>query len=175
MKIRCGFVSNSSDASFAIPLDRITKWQVEAICRHSALGGMLGIEYADDAWSIMVTEKYVLGDTSMDNFDMDEFFDCIGIPKEVVCRDSGSGNWTDVDPPDWEDEDARETMAVGRWVRRKNTKPDTGRLGYGRMPDEEFFREFLKHKDFEFLEKLAEKSDMVKKILADPSFEVGKD
>ena len=57
MKIRCGFVSNSSDASFVIPLDRLTPLQIEAIKRHCALGEIIGIPCPNDPIELTFQRK----------------------------------------------------------------------------------------------------------------------
>ena len=173
MKLRLGFVSNSSDASFAIPLDRLTQWQIEAIKRHSALGEMLGIAWADDEWSISVTDRFIVGDTGMDNFDMDAFFEAIGIPDNAIFRDSAKralsrdGNWNHgIMPSDW-NESAFSDIASVRF--------DAAAHSQSGMTDKEFFANWLKDKDFKFLEELAKKSEMAKRLLADPDFKVGSD
>lgn len=79
MKIRHGFVSNSSSSSFIIPLALVTAEQIEQIQNHSALGAEMDIDYAEDAWTIEVTSTVIRGWTSMDNFDMEAFFRRIGV------------------------------------------------------------------------------------------------
>ncbi len=76
MKIRSNFVSNSSSSSFIISLDDITAKQLEQIKNHIEVGKELGIEYIDksDEWDIEIKGNCVLGSTSMNNFDIEEFF-----------------------------------------------------------------------------------------------------
>ena len=171
MKIRLGFVSNSSDASFAIPLDRLTPWQIEAIKRHAKLGELLGISWADDEWDIVVTHEYIVGDTSMDNFDMDEFLKLIDVPERAVFRDSANGHWNTAMPPDWNEDGAREAIGMATLNRWTGSKPLRGEREYA-MSDEEFLKEFLRTKCFETLEKMAERSDEVRRILSDPDFRI---
>ena len=76
MKARNGFVSNSSSSSFVIPLIKITAKQLVDIKNHS--------EHTDCPWSITVTAHTVEGYTDMDNFDMREFLENIGIDENIV-------------------------------------------------------------------------------------------
>jgi hypothetical protein len=80
MKIRIGFVSNSSSSSFVIPLHYISAFQLEQIKNH-------GTQADGDAWGINVTETTVEGSTSMDNFDMHHFLYEIGVPEARVTWD----------------------------------------------------------------------------------------
>ena len=172
MKIRFGFVSNSSDASFAIPLKFLSPFQIEAIIRHATIGEMLDIAYAEDKWDVRLTPTHIVGDTSMDNFDMDTLFKYIGVPKRVVQKDSGSGCWAGSSPPSWAEE-GDEDPRMWQFSEENRFEPvEVNRL---KMNDKEFFEEFLRTKDFEFLEKLAEKSENVRKMLSDPDFKVGCD
>lgn len=85
MKIRNGFVSNSSSSSFIIRLDAISGAQLEMIKEHATIAKLLKEEfYDDDPWNIEVDGEFVRGDTFMDNFDMRHFFGLIGIPDNVV-------------------------------------------------------------------------------------------
>jgi hypothetical protein len=85
MKIRHGFVSNSSSSSFVIQAKDITGDQLDKIINHSSVGTEMGLDYADsDYWNIMVAMGEVRGYTSMDNFDMHEFFERIGVPNWAV-------------------------------------------------------------------------------------------
>lgn len=84
MKIRQGYVSNSSSSSFVLKRDDITSLQLTLIEHHSEVGEWLGIEYAEYSWRIKVGPAAVEGYTSMDNFRMREFFDAIGVDNEKV-------------------------------------------------------------------------------------------
>jgi hypothetical protein len=86
MKVRNGFVSNSSSSSFMIPLSAITADQRNKIMDHIHEGQALGIMYSseEDAWSITENAHAIEGYTSMDNFNMDEFLTKIGVPEELV-------------------------------------------------------------------------------------------
>ena len=87
MKIRNGFVSNSSSSSFVLKIDEISEDQLAMIWDHIELGRDL-LEWQnyhdEDRWSIWITEDHVHGETSMDNFDMYEFLIKIGIDKTLI-------------------------------------------------------------------------------------------
>jgi len=72
MKKRNGFVSNSSSSSFIIKTSALTEEQFVEIISHSAHK-----KYGkpEDSWNIYFseTEKYIIGETSMDNWKMDDF------------------------------------------------------------------------------------------------------
>ena len=91
MKIRNGFVSNSSASSFIIPLDKITDEQKQMIYNHIAIGQEIDkklkekgkepkYEYYED-WNIKEDEFALWCHTSMDNFDLQCF-----VEKEVKVR-----------------------------------------------------------------------------------------
>jgi len=81
MKIRNGFVSNSSSSSFVIRKSALSADQLDKILNHDKVGKDLGISYSDWGWDINVTDQYVIGNTSMNNFDMDDFLSKIGVCK----------------------------------------------------------------------------------------------
>jgi len=91
MKIRNGFVSNSSSSSFIIPLDMLTDNKIECIHNHIEEArkhqsyydfGDIGF---DDAWRITQDEYYIEGNTNMDNFSMSTFLeDYLKIPDNVI-------------------------------------------------------------------------------------------
>ena len=84
MKIRSGFVSNSSSSSFVIDKRRITAAQFTLIQNHSEEGAKYGISDSGDAWFIEDAEMYLKGSTYMDNFDMRLFLERIGVDMTCV-------------------------------------------------------------------------------------------
>lgn len=86
MRIRAGFVSNSSSSSFVISLNKLNKLQVAAIKRHIDIGRDFGV-YArpGDEWDVYECDDgYLRGSTCMDNFNMYEFLIKIGIDSNDV-------------------------------------------------------------------------------------------
>jgi hypothetical protein len=80
MKIRNGFVSNSSSSSFLIPINALTENQITKIQNHIEVTKNWLLQndsdidaYEDDKWEIQVTDKCVYGYTFMDNFNMSFF------------------------------------------------------------------------------------------------------
>jgi hypothetical protein len=85
MKTRQGFVSNSSSASFILKKSMVTVEQLEKVCNHSIEGEKLGLMYAkSDPWDITEDDENLYGYTSMTNFDMEKFFDKIGIKNAYI-------------------------------------------------------------------------------------------
>jgi hypothetical protein len=112
MKIRMGFVSNSSSSSFVISLSSITEEQKWKIYNHIEVAKKLLIDQVctieneqywgesarvndnyvtsvaeHDAWAIEEKDGLLTGDTSMTNFDMEWFMEAIGINKARFSRD----------------------------------------------------------------------------------------
>ena len=91
MKLRNGFVSNSSSSSFVIQKKDLTKAQICAIKYHLEFGKLLGMDNCEDEydrWSMVGIKDRKCGiielSTSMTNFNMREFLKRIGIPDEFV-------------------------------------------------------------------------------------------
>ena len=84
MKIRNGFVSNSSSSSFLIPINALKDNQIRMIQSHIDVAKEWS-KYQDekkkiycedsDKWDIEVTDKCVYGYTFMNNFDMRFFLE----------------------------------------------------------------------------------------------------
>jgi hypothetical protein len=84
MKIKIDFTTNSSSSSFTIPKEKLSEKQILAIINHSTLGKMLGFEYSDCPWNVDTTEYFISADTIMNNFDMGDFLDKIGVNRRFV-------------------------------------------------------------------------------------------
>lgn len=116
MKIRGGFVSNSSSSSFVIPIRAIKPWQIEMIKDHINVAlkyikdnnieceefygdlnaDSIGLGYVspEQAWHIEERRNCIFGATTMDNFDMDMFLQkIVRIENEYVKWESDS--WGD--------------------------------------------------------------------------------
>jgi len=94
MKIRSGFVSNSSSSSFVIEKKYLSGEQMDKIRNHSKVGKELGLPNGDtDPWSIEETDDFIEGFTWMDNFNMEYFLEKIGIDLKNVKGDSDSCSW----------------------------------------------------------------------------------
>lgn len=84
MKIRNGFVTNSSSSSFIISKKHLDEDQIEAIRRHDELGEELGMSCTDWCWDIEENEDFISGYTSMDNFSMYDFLERINVPDRYI-------------------------------------------------------------------------------------------
>jgi len=94
MKLKLDYVTNSSSCSFYIMLDRITALQRLMIYNHIELSNVIKYDkkytlYNDPgaAWAITEDNEKIMGDTSMDNFDMYWFLDKIGINSDHIHYD----------------------------------------------------------------------------------------
>lgn len=115
MKIRVGFVSNSSSSSFAIALRKLSLEQVCKILNHQVWGEKLGVDYAKtDPWHIIVENGVLYADTDMDNFDMEEFLEKIGVQGTVW--DINGGEFPDQDPTDIDDCDTDCDSCIMRFL-----------------------------------------------------------
>jgi len=104
MKIRTGFVSNSSSASFTIMRDDLTDEQIAALekatvgrktlCEGFDIGYLDGV---DDAWDILFTEDKISGITICYNSCIWDFFNRLGIPREIVSFYDDNDDWEEAD------------------------------------------------------------------------------
>ena len=80
MKIRTNLVSNSSSASFIVDKHLLSQDQIDSIWNHAEKSKDYGLLYSDtDPWVLEEDDGYIRGFTSMDNFDMQEYFMVLGI------------------------------------------------------------------------------------------------
>jgi hypothetical protein len=82
MKTRQGFVSNSSSASFIIAKRHLTEDQIDKVIHYNKY--MENFNPSWDYWSIFDNGVEIEGDTIMDNIDMDEYLESIGIDLKTV-------------------------------------------------------------------------------------------
>lgn len=108
MKTRNGFVSNSSSSSFVVLKDILSTEQkdkilncldwIDIFIKEDKKNGNVDniksrFEYYDsDPWRIVEYDDYIFGETSMDNFSMDDYFDYIKIDSAYVNWDDGYNN-----------------------------------------------------------------------------------
>jgi hypothetical protein len=86
MKIRQGFVSNSSSSSFIISTDKISVAQLKLLREHANSKEFKEDEWSSsgDEWDIDEEDGYIICSTFMDNFDLYEYAKKIGIKEEDI-------------------------------------------------------------------------------------------
>lgn len=85
MKIRNGFVSNSSSSSFVIDKHKISGFQLGQIHNHVQVAKDLGVDYGwDDPWDVEERDHILVLSTTMDNFNMSGFLEAIGVPGDAI-------------------------------------------------------------------------------------------
>lgn len=105
MKIRSGFVSNSSSSSFVIYREALSDKQlnkilhiektIEKLIKKDVLKGSPKnltekfSYYDQDPWRIEVSDDFVFGETSMDNFDISAFLTQIKVDRDCIKWDDG--------------------------------------------------------------------------------------
>ena len=91
MKIKIGFISNSSNSSFIIPKKILSEVQIAQIKDHInyAKAHLPKIAWAEEInrWDIEETDEQIRAYTGMDNFDMEEFLVAIGVEIEGIIYD----------------------------------------------------------------------------------------
>ena len=104
MKIRSGFVSNSSSASFIIKRRKVSEDQIEKILSYTECGKQDKckdpekrcdgcsediFEDNDEGWDIDIDDDFVKGDTIMANFNMINYLvDVVKIPLKDISFES---------------------------------------------------------------------------------------
>ena len=103
MKIRNGFVSNSSSSSFILSKICLSEQQIQAVLnpqkyinehfiKHQSsddtfiskdTGRMYNFGYPEQRWVITEDENVIQGHTYIDNFDMMQFFEYLRIPEQT--------------------------------------------------------------------------------------------
>jgi hypothetical protein len=99
MKIRNGFVSNSSSSSFVILKESLSEKQKDMVLNYiSWIDHFVKLDkklrdrfeyYKSDRWEITEYEDFIFGETSMDNFSISDFFEYININKDYIAWDDG--------------------------------------------------------------------------------------
>lgn len=103
MKIRFGFVSNSSSSSFTLAKSKMTKKQINAVVNHIGFWKNIkdkkvkNLIYSwpsdclpPDQWDIVDGDDTLVVSTNMDNFNMYSFFKYIKLGMDaIVAEDRG--------------------------------------------------------------------------------------
>lgn len=84
MKLRIGFVTNSSSSSFTIARSDLTDKQIEKIKNYFEAAKEVGMNDFDDWWDINETNFNINGFTCMDNGDMLKFLRLIGVDRDNI-------------------------------------------------------------------------------------------
>lgn len=91
MKVRNGFVTNSSSSSFVIRRCRENKLLEELVINYKDVYPLLdlGDKYGYDnfgysAWDIDVSDEYITCNTPMDNFDLRSFAEDLGLSRFII-------------------------------------------------------------------------------------------
>ena len=84
MKIRSGFVSNSSSSSFLISKQALSPHQIELITNYPQYVEGFFMHNDVPGWSIEETKFFIKGSTSMDNFDMSTYLERIGVDDDAI-------------------------------------------------------------------------------------------
>jgi hypothetical protein len=93
MKIRLSFVSNSSSSSFIISKRNLSNSQIRDIFNHSSVAEQINLregktvfDNTECSWSVYDNEDEIKLFTDMDNFDMEEFLEYIGVSESNLIK-----------------------------------------------------------------------------------------
>lgn len=105
MKVRLGFVSNSSSSSFVLDKNKLTEYQINAIKNHATFWKKLPARWkaqawgdeespplGQDEWEVRETDEELHLGTTMDNFDMGAFLAGIDVSMGAV-KSQGDSFW----------------------------------------------------------------------------------
>lgn len=84
MKLRIGFVTNSSSSSFTIARSDLTDEQIEKIKNYFEAAKEVGMNDFNDWWDINETNFNINGFTCMNNGDMLKFLRLIGVDRDNI-------------------------------------------------------------------------------------------
>ena len=84
MKLRTGFVTNSSSSSFTIAKSNLTADQIDKIKNHIEAAKKVGMNDFGDLWDIDETNFNINGFTCMNNGDMLKFLRLIGADRDNI-------------------------------------------------------------------------------------------
>jgi len=87
MMRRVGFVSNSSSSSFVIKKKDLTSIQIQKIIDYyeeNNLSEEEKLTRCPHTWDISETSDEISGSTIIDNFDMDEYLEKIGVASNHI-------------------------------------------------------------------------------------------
>ena len=107
MKIRNGFVSNSSSSSFILDKSKLSVKNLSDIKNAYKLAVEFDIEYPEDigGWTLYENDDELHGCTIIDNFQFLGFLDRIGVPREAFkerLSENGAGKY------DYSDEEIKQ-------------------------------------------------------------------